>query len=83
MKTQHPSGHQYLKDLLYILLQRISGNFMNTKDRHDIDFIHFNVKCTNYYTHAHITTIAKLSFLEINICKPSLATIPKIMNNWL
>ena len=34
MKTQHQNVHQYLKDILKILSQRISGNFMNTKDKH-------------------------------------------------
>ena len=57
MKTQHPNVHQYLKDILNILSQRISGDFMNTKDRHHIGFISFNVKGPNVYTHAHFLTV--------------------------
>ena len=57
MKTQHPNVHQYLKDILNILSQRISCDFMNTKGRHDIGFISFNVKCPNVYTHAHFPTV--------------------------
>ena len=57
MKTQHPNVHQYLKDILNILLQRIYGDFMNTKDRHHIVFISFNVKCPNVDTHAHFPTV--------------------------
>ena len=34
MKTQHPNVHQYLNEILNILSQSISGDFMNTKDRH-------------------------------------------------
>ena len=59
MKTQHPNIHQYLKDILNKLSQRISGDFMNTKDRHYIDFISLNVKCPNVYTHAHFQTVLK------------------------
>ena len=47
MKTQHQNVHQYLKDILNILSQRISGDLMNTKDKHHIGFISFNVKCLN------------------------------------
>ena len=57
MKTQHPTVHQYLKDTLNILLQRISGDFMNTKERHHTGFITFNVKYPNVYTHAYFTTV--------------------------
>ena len=57
MKTQHQNVHQYLKDLLSILSQRISGDFMNTKDRNHIDFFSFNVKYLNVYTHAHFPII--------------------------
>ena len=64
MKTQHPNVHQYLKDILNILSQRISGDLMNTKDRHHIDRISFNVKCPNVYTHLHFQTIVKLAFSE-------------------
>ena len=39
MKTQHPNVHQHLRDILNILSQRISGDFMNTKGRHHLDFI--------------------------------------------
>ena len=31
MKTQHPYVHQCLKDILDMLSQRISSDFMNTK----------------------------------------------------
>ena len=34
-------------------------DFMNTKDRHYIDFIIFNVKCPNVYTHAHFNPTVK------------------------
>ena len=57
MKTQHLNVHQYFNDILNILLQRISGVFMNTKDRQNIGFISFNVKCSNIYTHAHVRTV--------------------------
>ena len=57
MKTQHPNIHQYLKDILNILSQRISDDFTNTIDRHDIDFIRFSMKCSNVYTHAHFPTV--------------------------
>ena len=54
MKTQRANEQQYLKDILNILSQRVSDDFMNTKDRHHIVFITFNVKCPNVYTHSHI-----------------------------
>ena len=57
MKTQHPNVNQYLNDLLNMLLQGISGDFMNTKDIHHIDLISFNVKCPTVYAHAHIQTV--------------------------
>ena len=47
MKTQHPNVYQYLKDILNILSPRIFGDLMNTKDRHHIGVISFNVKCPN------------------------------------
>ena len=59
MKTQHPNVHQYLKDILIILSQRISGDLMNTKDGHHIDFICFNVKYPNVYTHALFQTVVE------------------------
>ena len=31
MKTQHPNEHQYLNDILNVLSQRISGDFMREK----------------------------------------------------
>ena len=37
----------------------ISGDFMNTKYRHHIDFISLNVKGLNVYKHAHIPTVVK------------------------
>ena len=57
MKTQHQNVHQNLKDIFNILSQRISGDFMNTKDRHHIVFISFNVPCPNVNTHAHSPTV--------------------------
>ena len=36
MKTQHPNVN--LKDILNILSQRISGDFINTNDARQIDF---------------------------------------------
>ena len=56
MNTHHPNVHQYIKDILNRLSQRNSGDFMNTKDRHHIGFISFNVKYPNVYTHAHFQT---------------------------
>ena len=56
MKTQHQNVHQYLKGILYILSQRISGYFMILKDKHHIGLISFDVKCPNVYTHAHFAT---------------------------
>ena len=64
IKTQHPNEHQYLKDILNILSQRISGDFMNTKGRHHIGFIRFHVKCPNVYTHANFPTVVKKAFSE-------------------
>ena len=64
MKTQHPNAHQYFKDILNILSPRISGDFMDTKDRHHIEFISFNVKCQNVSTHAHFPTGVKWAFSE-------------------
>ena len=34
-------------------------DLLNTKDRHHIDFISFNVKCPNVYTHAKFPTVVK------------------------
>ena len=59
MKTQHPNVHRYPKDILNIFSQRISSDFMNTKNKHHIDFISFNVKCPNIYTHVHFLTAVK------------------------
>ena len=59
MKTQHQNVHQHLKDILNILSQRIFGNFLNTKDRHFIDFIRFNVKYPNVNTHVPFPTVVK------------------------
>ena len=39
-------------------------DFMNTKDKHYIDFISFDVKCQNGYTHAHFQTVLKWAFSE-------------------
>ena len=64
MKTQHLTVHRYLKDILNIHAQRISGEFVNTKDRHYIGFISFNVKCRKVYTHAHFPTVVKWAFSE-------------------
>ena len=57
MKTQHPNVHQYFNDILNIRSQRITCDFMNTKDIHHIVFISFNVKFPNVYTHAHFPTV--------------------------
>ena len=58
MKTQHPNVYQYLKDILNILSQRISGDLMNTEDRHHLDFNDdFNVKCPNVNTHVYFPTV--------------------------
>ena len=62
MKTQHPNVHQYLNDILNILSSRISGDFMNTKDRYHIDFLSFNVKCRNISLLAHLSTVVKYAF---------------------
>ena len=43
----------------FLSSKRISGDFINTKDRHYIGFISFNMKCPNVYTHAHFSTIVK------------------------
>ena len=59
MKTQHPTVNQYLKDILNILSHGISVDFMNTKGRHHIGFISFNVKSSNVHTHAHFPTVVK------------------------
>ena len=59
MKTQHRNIQQYINHIMYILSQRISGDFIYTKDWHDIVFISFNVKGPNFYTHAHIQTVVK------------------------
>ena len=59
MKTQHPNVPQYLKDISDILSMRISGDFMNAKDRHHIGFISFNVKWPNVNMHAHFRIIVK------------------------
>ena len=59
MKTQHPNVHQYLEDILNILSQMISGDFMYTEDRDYTDFISSNEKCPNANTHAHFPTVVK------------------------
>ena len=64
MKTQHPNIHQYLNVILKILSQRISGDFMSTKDGHHIDFISFNMKWPNVNTRAHIPTVVKSALSE-------------------
>ena len=45
--------------ILNLLSHRISGDFINTKDRDHIDSISSNVKCPNVYTHVHIPTVVK------------------------
>ena len=62
---QHPNVHQFFKNILNILSQGISGAFMNTKDRHHIDFISVNVKCPNVYSHSHIPTVVKLGDYDL------------------
>ena len=59
MKTQHPNVNQYLKDILNIISHRISGDFINTKGKHHIGFISFNVKSPNVYMNAHFPTVVK------------------------
>ena len=59
MKTQHRNVHQYLQDIFNILSSRISGDVMNTKDRHHINFISFNVKYPNVSSHVHFQTVVK------------------------
>ena len=39
MKTQHPVVHKYIKDILDIISHMITGDFMNTKDRHHIGIL--------------------------------------------
>ena len=51
--------HQYLKDILNLLSQRTSDDFMTTKDGHHMDFISLKVNCPNVYTHAHIKTVVQ------------------------
>ena len=80
MKTQHPNEHQFLKDISNIFSQRISGNFMNTKDRHHIELFKREMfKCLYACANSNHSLIG---IFRIRICKPSLATIPKIMNYW-
>ena len=57
METQHQNILKYIKDILNILLQRMFSDFRNTEDWHDIDFIRFNVKYPNVYTHARIRIV--------------------------
>ena len=64
MKTQHPNVHQYLKNILNILSLRISCDFMNTKDKHHIDYISFNVKRPNICTHTYFPTAVEKAFSE-------------------
>ena len=64
MKTQHQNVHLYLKEILNIPLQRNSGDFMNTKDRHHMDFISLHANRPNVCTHAHIQTVVKYAFSE-------------------
>ena len=85
MKTQHQDIPQYYMDILNILSQRKFGGLMNTKDRHDIDFISLfvltlNVRCLDTCAHSNRSLI---SIVRISICKPSQVTIPQIMNYWL
>ena len=46
------------------LSEKISGSFMNRKDRHDNNFISFKVKYHNVYTHAHIPSVIKWALPE-------------------
>ena len=45
-------GLSQISSLSLILSQMISDDFMDTKGKHHIGFISFNVKCPNVYTHA-------------------------------
>ena len=64
MKTQHRNIHQYLKDILNILSQRISDDFVNTTHMQLIFLNSFDLKCRNVCTHAHIPTVLKYAFSE-------------------
>ena len=71
MKTQRPNIHQYHKDILNILSQKISGDFIHTNDRHDIYFIIFNVKSPNVYTlilaHSNCSQIS-MHYQKLSVC---------------
>ena len=64
MKTQHPTIHRYLQEIVNTFSQNISDDFMNRKDRHDNDFISFKVKYQNVYTHEHIPSVVKWALPE-------------------
>ena len=49
--------YNIISRIYWIYFQRISGDFMNTKDRHDIVFISSNMKCPNVHTHVHFPTV--------------------------
>ena len=51
--------YTHLKNILNILSQRISGDFINTNDGRHVDFFSFNVKYPTIYTHAHFQTVVK------------------------
>ena len=59
MKTQHQNVYQYLKDILDLLSQRISCDFVNTNGMYHIDFISFNVKYPIVNIHAHNPTVVE------------------------
>ena len=56
MKNATPKCTSISQGYIENLKQTISGDSMNTIDRHHIDFISFNMKCPNIYAHAHFPT---------------------------
>ena len=50
--------------MYWVYLQSSSGDFIDTKIRHYIDFMSFYVACPNFYMHAHFPTVVKYAFSE-------------------
>ena len=51
--------------IYWIYFQRgFFGDFLNTKDRHNIGFNSFNMKWPNVHMHAHFLTVVSLAFSE-------------------
>ena len=82
METHHPNVHQYLNKILNILSQRISGEFINTKDRHYFDFINYHGGNQLLYRHFNLPDHSILS-MKVRILEkiyhptnnPSLSTL--------